>query len=171
MVAAFCAVVLHQCVYVDFEQQRVRVIRGRRADSQGTVIIQLGGLSELAGQPAALVFRLANERAATRVVRVAVGDKTVDEILLPGNRVTRVDLGLPTDSAQSAGQILTLSSDGDEWLLEFLQISNVHGSSRGAFEFVVAPASASASVTAAAVISFKLISICFPNCVMPTPAI
>ncbi len=145
MVAAFCAVVLHQCVYVDFEQQRVRVIRGRRADSQGTVIIQLGGLSELAGQPAALVFRLANERAATRVVRVAVGDKTVDEILLPGNRVTRVDLGLPTDSAQSAGQILTLSSDGDEWLLEFLQISNVHGSSRGAFEFVVAPASASAS--------------------------
>ncbi len=159
MVAAFCAVVLHQCVYVDFEQQRVRVIRGRRADSQGSVIIQLGGLSELAGQPAALVFRLANERAATRVVRVAVGDDMVAEVLLPGNRVTRVDLSLPTDSAQSTGQFLTLSSDGDEWLLEFLQISNVHGFSRGAFEFVVAPASASASDRPGVLLSLALFGV------------
>ena len=39
LLAAFCAVALHQGVYDDFEHQQLQVVRGRRADSQGTVTI------------------------------------------------------------------------------------------------------------------------------------
>jgi hypothetical protein len=145
LLAAFCAVALHQSVYDDFEHQRLRVVSGRRADSQGTVTIQFPDFSQLAGQPVALVLRLVNESPATRIVRVAVGDSTATDVLIPGNGATRADLSLQTDGLSSVGQSLTLSSDGSEWLLTFLEIANIHGFSRGLVEFVVTPASATAS--------------------------
>ena len=91
------------------------------------------------------MLRLLNESPTTRVVRVAVGDVTVTEVSIPGNGATRTDLSLQTDGVPSAGQSLTLSSDGSEWLLTSLEIANIHGFWRGLFEFVVTPASATAS--------------------------
>ena len=145
LLAAFCAVVLHQRVYDDFEHQRVRVIRGERPDAQGRVTIQLPDLAQLSGQPAALVLRFSNESQAPRIVRVEVGDGTLADLSLPASRETRADVSLPTDGGPPAPQVLTLSSDGDDWWLTFLEIGNVHGFSQGLFEFVVTPASARAT--------------------------
>ncbi len=58
--------------------------------------------------------------------------------------MTRIDLGLP-DSTVLSDDTLTLTSDGDGWSLTYVEVANVHGFSNGLFEFVVTPASASAS--------------------------
>ena len=132
-------------MYEDFEPQRLRVVRGQRSNAQGTITVQLPDLSPLAGQPAALVLRVSNERPATRVLRVAVNGTAVAEVALAGDRETRVDLVLQNSDALSPGDDLTLASDGDGWLLTFLEVANIHGFSRGVFEFVVVPASARAA--------------------------
>ena len=132
-------------MYDDFEPQRLRVVRGQRSDAQGTIIVQLPDLSPMAGQPAALVLRVSNERPATRALRVAVDGTAIAEVSLAGDRETRVDLALRNSDALSPGDDLTLTSDGDEWLLTFLEVANIHGFSRGLFEFVVVPASAQAA--------------------------
>jgi len=137
-----CAVVLHGRVYDDFEAQRLHVVRGQHSNAQGTITVQLPDLSPLAGQPAALVLRVSNERPETRVLRVAANGTTVAEVSLAGDRETRVDLVLQNSDALSPGDDLTLTSDGDGWLLAFLEVANIYGFSRGLFEFVVVPASA-----------------------------
>ena len=54
-------------------------------------------------------------------------------------------LRLPDGAALSQGDSLEITSDGDGWSLTFLEIANVHGFSRGLFEFVIVPASAGAA--------------------------
>ena len=157
LLAAFCAVVLHQNVYDDFERQRVQTARGQRPDTQGTITIQLDDLSELAVQPVALVLRLANRRPTARIVNITVDGTWLADVPLQAHRETRVDLSLPPHRSTSTGQHLVLSSDDDEWLLRLLEVGNSHGFSRGLFEFVLLPASAPAPDQPGTLASFVLL--------------
>ena len=141
VLAIFCAVVLHQCVYGSFERQRVRVVRTPQVAALGAVTVPLPDLSALAGQPVALILRIANNTSTARVVRVAVGTTVVDDISLRPDREIRVDLALPDGSALADEHVL-LISDRDGWSLTELEVANIHGFSSGLFEFVVVPAAA-----------------------------
>ena len=159
LLATFCAVVLHQNVYDDFERQRVQTARGQRPDTQGTITIQLDDLSELAEQPVALVLRLANRRPTARIVNITVDGTWLADVPLQAHRETRVDLSLPPHRATSIDQHLVLSSDDDEWLLRLLEVGNIHGFSRGLFEFVLLPASAPAPDQPGTLASFVLLAL------------
>ena len=145
LLAGLCATVLHARVYDNFERVRVQIVREARAASLGAVTVTLPDLSRLSGQPAAIVLRFTNDGSASRVARVAVGNATLAEVSLAPGRAVRVDLGLPAGAARLPGDRLEITSDGDGWSLTFLEISNIHGFSRGLVEFVVVPPSARAT--------------------------
>ena len=139
--AIFCAVLLHERVYDDFERQRVRVARGEQFSTLGTVAVPLPDLSGLAGQPAALILRLANEGPTTRVARVAIGGAILGDVSLAPGRETRADLAVPDGGALSDAAV-TVTSDGDGWSLAYIEVANIHGFSGAPIELVVTPAAA-----------------------------
>ena len=144
LLAGFCAIVLHARVYDDFERLRFHLVRAGRAASNGAVTVTLPDLSRLSGQPAAIILRFTNDGPAVRLARVTVGGATFADVPLAPGRQVRVDLRLPDGAALSQGDSLDITSDGDGWSLTFLEIANIHGFSRGLFEFVIVPASARA---------------------------
>ena len=141
VLAIFCAVVFHQCVYGSFERQRVRVVRTPQVAALGAVTVPLPDLSALAGQPVAFILRIANDTSTAGIVRVAVGATVVDDISLPPDQEIRVDLDLP-DGGALANEHVVLISDRGGWSLTALEVANIHGFSSGLFEFVVVPATA-----------------------------
>ncbi|MCY4508673.1 MAG: hypothetical protein OXG35_17200, partial [Acidobacteria bacterium] len=93
--AGACAAVVHSSVYTDFERVRFRVVESPRAATAGVVVAPLPDLSRLAGQPAALVLRLANNAGeTTRRVRIAAGGEVLGEAVVPGGRQVRVGLSV-----------------------------------------------------------------------------
>ena len=145
LLAGFCAFVLHTRVYDDFERVRFRIVRAARAASLGVVSVTLPDLSRLSGQPAAIILRFTNDGSAMRVARVAVGGATLADVPLAPGRQVRVDLSLPDGAALSQSDRIDITSEGDGWSLIALEIANIHGFSRGLFEFVIVPASARTS--------------------------
>lgn len=137
-----CAILLYTHVYTAFERQRFIVLRTAQASADGTVAIPLPALSPLAGQPVAFVLRVVANPSAFRVVRVAVGGTVLAEVPLPPGRDRRIDLSLPDGAVLAAGDVLEVTSDGDGWALTYLEAANVHGFSRGLFEFMVVPSTA-----------------------------
>ena len=91
-------------------------------------------------QPVAIVLRLALDGSAARTARIAVDGSTLTAVPLGSGRETRVDLSLPDGGVLSAGDLVEIASDGDGWSLTFLEVANVHGFSRGLFEFMIVPA-------------------------------
>lgn len=145
LLAAGCALVLHARVPAGFDRVRLRVVRTPIEAASGAVRVPLPDLSSLAGQPAAVVLRLANDGPAPRVVRVSAGgDRLADVAIDPGRR-TRVDLSVPDAAQLSAAGRLDLASAGGGWRLAGLEVSNAHGFSRGLISFVVAPRAAGAA--------------------------
>lgn len=145
LLASSLAYISQTSGYLNFERLRIGVVRGAQAASGGSVTTTLPDLSPLAGQPVAFVLRLSNEGTATRTVRIAVDDEALATVALEPDREVRVDLSLPDGSALTAGDLFEITSDGDEWSLAFLEVANVHGFSRGAFEFMVVPAAGSST--------------------------
>ena len=159
LLAGLCAVVLHARVYDHFERVRFRVLGAAQAASLGVVSVALPDLSRLSGQPAAIVLRLINDGSAARIARVAVGDATLAEVPLAPARQVRVDLRLPDSAAVSPGERLEITSDGDGWALTSLEVANIHGFSRGLFEFVIVPAAARAPNGPGVVVSLLVFAV------------
>ena len=140
MLAGACAAVLHTRVYTEFALVRFRVVTSPRAASAGAVVAALPDLARLAGQPAALVLRLANGGAAPRTVRVAAGDAVLGEAVVRPGREAQMDLSVSDGVVLTDAGRLDLTADGGGWALTYLEAANVHGFSTGAFEVMVTPA-------------------------------
>lgn len=150
LLAAGCALVLHGRVPAGFDRVRLHVVRTPIEAASGTVTVPLPDLSALAGQPAAVVLRLASDGPAPRVVRVSAGGDLLADVALDPGRRTRVDLSVPDAAQLSAAGRLDLASAGGGWRLAELEVSNAHGFSRGLISFVVAPRAAAAAAGAGA---------------------
>ena len=140
LLACVCAAVLHARVYTTFERLRFGIVHTEQEASDGAVAVQLPDLSSLSGQPVAVVLRLAHDGSASRTVRIVVDDSMLAVVPLEAGRETRVDLSLPDGAVLSAGDLVEITGDGDGWSLTFLEVANVHGFSRGLFEFMIVPA-------------------------------
>ena len=141
LAACACSFVLHERVHLSFERLRIGAA-GQQQASGGIVAVPLPDVSQLAGEPLAIVLRLSTIGPVSRTVHVAVGDAAFPPFTLPPGRHVRVDLSLPAGSRLSVGDRVEIASDSDDWTLESLEIANVHGFSRGLFAFVIVPAAA-----------------------------
>ena len=140
--AGGCAAVFHAHGYTDFERVRFGVVTAPRPARDGRLTVSLPDLGRLAGQPAVLVLRLANEGTAPRSVRVSAGGAALGEAALVPGGAARVDLSVPDGAVLSAAGRVELDGDGGGWTLTHLEAANVHGFTRGLFELVIAPAAA-----------------------------
>ena len=140
VLASGCATVWHTRVYTDFELVRFRVVTDTMAASAGKVGVALPGITLLAGQPSALVLRLANTSEAPRVVRVAAGGAVLGEATVPPRREALVRLSVPDGAVLNDASDVELTAAGDDWALTYLEAANVHGFSRGLFDFRITPA-------------------------------
>ena len=139
LLACSCAVLLHARVYTAFERLRINVVRTAQEASGGSVTLPLPDLSRLAGQPIAVVLRLTATGSASPAVRIAMDGDLLTTVSLVSGREKRVDLSLPAGTQSTAGNLLEITSAGDGWSLTFLEVANVHGFSRGLFEFMIVP--------------------------------
>ena len=121
--ARVCAAVLHARVYTTFERLRFGVVNTAQEASDGAVAVELPDLSPLAGQPVAVVLRLALDGSASRTVRIVVDGSLLAAVPLASGRETRVDLSLPDGGVLSAGDLVEITSEGDGWPLTFLEVA------------------------------------------------
>ena len=101
-----------------------------------TFTVALPDLSRLAGSPTAIVLRAAGANAQADVT-VTVDAQRVAVFSVAPNRSQRFDASFGAPAG--AGHQLTLTSTSAPWRLEYLEISNAHGFSRGLLSFVVVP--------------------------------
>ena len=139
-----CAAVLHTSVYTDFERVRFRVVASPQTPTAGAVVIPLPDLTRLAGQPVALVLRLANAGETARQVRIAAGGEVLRRALVPADGDIRVDLGVSdgVGLADPGKRVELAAPPPGDWSLNYLEVANVHGFSTGLFEFQITPAEA-----------------------------
>ena len=141
LLAIFCALVLHERIYGDFERLRFPIFRSQQTPSLGAVTVRLPDLSLLSQQPLAIILRLSNNDSVSQVLQVTTSDTTLADVLLEPGQQVRVDLNLRDGTALSAGDKLTVTGNTDGWSLNSLEIANIHGFSTGLVEFVIVPAS------------------------------
>ena len=137
--AGACAAVFHVRGYTHFERMRFPVVTSPSPALAGSLTVGLPDLTPLAGQPAALVLRLANDGTAPRVVRVSAGGSVLGEAVLAPGSAVRVDLSVPDGTVLADAGRIELAGDG-RWTLTHLEAANAHGFTRGLFELVITPA-------------------------------
>jgi hypothetical protein len=129
-------IVLATRVPLEFERVRFRVITAPRPAEGQSLSVSLPDPGSLAGSPAAVVVRLRGGTASTRIA-LGLDGTAIADIVLPPNREIRVDAS--TVPPPGAGHHLLVSGDRAGWQLTYLEIANVHGFSRGLFDFNVVP--------------------------------
>ncbi len=139
LLAFCCAIVFHTRVYRQFDRIRITVLAAERSPSDDLLVVSLPDSTRLAGTWAAVVLRLANHGADTRIVRITVGTTAFDPVLLRPGRRSRVDLAVPFPWDADTNDRIVLRSDGGDWVIEHLEIANAHGFNSGPFSFVVVP--------------------------------
>lgn len=135
VLAAVCAAVFVDWTYTDFHRVRIRVVKEPRVADDPVLTVALPDLAALEGAPAALILRLRGASAADATV--AVGGTVLDRVALTAGREVRADFAFTPDAAE--GMTVTISAPGTGWALTYLEVSNIHGQSRGWVDLVVVP--------------------------------
>ena len=143
LLALCCSLLLHARVYQDFDRTRISVVTEQRDPSpEGVISVRVPELGDLAGTPIALVLRLRNEGAESQTVTVTAADIELGQFALGPNQESRVDLSMSANVAFQTGDAFELYGDGSGWSLEYLELANVHGFSRGLLTLVIIPSAA-----------------------------
>lgn len=141
LLAVCCAVAFHTRVYKQFDPIRLKVVEAEQSPTDGLMVVPLPDAARrLADTWTAVVLRLANRSPDTRIVRITIGTTPIDRVILRPGRTSRVDLGVQVLwDAGIANDRMVLRGNGSGWVLEYLELANLHGSSSGPFSFVVVP--------------------------------
>lgn len=84
-----------------------------------------------------VIYRLRNTGAVPITVRAAVGDTPLTETTVAPGGSRRVDIAW--DRGGTARDV-RLTGSGADWEVEYLELANLHGFTRGTIEFVILPA-------------------------------
>ena len=139
LLAVCCAVAFHTRVYKQFDRIRIKVVDAEQPPAGGLMVVLLPDAARLADTWTAVVLRLANRSPDTRIVRITIGTTPIDRVILRPGQTSRVDLGGLVRWDADINDRLVLRSNGGGWVLEYLELANVHGFNSGLFSFVVVP--------------------------------
>ena len=123
-------------VYVGFERTRFRVVTAPRAAHGPALTIPLPDLTPLAGHPAAVVIHIGGATEPLGVT-LAVDGQPFAEVRVDPGPAKRADFA--TDLPAGPGHQFVATAPRGGWQVEYLEIANVHGFSRGLVEFVIIP--------------------------------
>lgn len=136
LLAAFCVLVLGTHVHCGFDRHRFRLVTTPVTADGSSLSVSLPDLGVLAGGPAAVILRVSSGSSRLRVT-LALDDHPFAGVLLEPLIERRVDV--MKEFPRGTGHRLVIAGDREGWRLDYLEISNVHGFSRGLVEFVIVP--------------------------------
>lgn len=137
--ALLCSLVLASHTHGGFDRQRFRVITDPVIAGEPSLTVSLPDLAPLAGNPAALVLRIAAGPSPVRL-SVRFDDNEVAGALVAAGDERRLDASAQIPAAASgAGHAITITGDAPGWRLTYLEVANVHGFSNTWLRFVIVP--------------------------------
>ncbi|HEX2310557.1 MAG TPA: hypothetical protein VHH91_07560, partial [Vicinamibacterales bacterium] len=136
--ALLLAWVLAAHVFVAFPRARTKLVT-RPVAVAPRVALPLDAAARMPGEEVVLVYRVRNAGTAPLVVTARLGDRVLRDVRIAGGASTRVDLTFPRALVRVGGHSIELSGSAD-WTLEYAELANLHGFTRGPVEFLVLPA-------------------------------
>ena len=140
MLGAFlCLWVLAAHVFTDFARVRIRLVTTPLA-AQQSVSIPLARAADIPERYLVLVCRVRN--VGTEPVRISArvdGEVLQERAVAPESSV-RFDLVWPRPASVPGSYRLDLAGTTSQWTVEYAELANVHGFTRGAVEFLILPA-------------------------------
>ena len=155
-IAGCCAAVFHTRVYYEFSRTRIRVVTTQQPSVDGRIVVVLPDLESLTATPTAVILRLRNESAEDRTVEMFLGGAPLGRSVIGSRQTIRVDRSVSAQPGVALADRIELRGDGDGWMLQYLELANVHGFSTGPFSLVIVPAEATPSSRPAGVVSVLL---------------
>ena len=138
--ALLCLWVLAGHVCTDFKRVRIRLVTTPLATQQA-VSLPLDRAADIPDRYLVLIYRVRN--VGTEPVRISarIDDKVLqDRAVAPGSSA-RFDLVWPRPPSVPGSYRIDLAGTTSQWAVEYAELANVHGFTRGAVEFLILPAS------------------------------
>ena len=136
ILAATCLGILATRVPLGFERIRFRVLTAPIPAQDHSVSVPLPDVSDLAGDPAAIVIRFGGAAEPTELA-LALDGTSIGAVSLPVGREVRLDASAA--SLAGPGHHLVIKGDRPRWHVSYVEIANVHGFSRGILGFDIVP--------------------------------
>ncbi len=128
--------VLAANVFVDFQRVRIKLLT-RPIALAHSASLSLAGNTRIPGEQLVLVYRARNTGATPVTVTVRLGGLVLADAIVGAGASARVDVSWAR-SVTGGEEALELSGTSG-WTLEYAELANVHGFTRGAFEALVLP--------------------------------
>jgi hypothetical protein len=144
LTAALCGLVLLSRVYGEYPVVRAKLVTKAQPAAQGSISIDMLPAPGRAGQagPIVVIARLENLSADEIGIDVAWNETPIGAATLGASRTARFDFTLPGGVVPRAGDRVSFHGPGGPWQLRYLEVANVHGSSRGLLNAVFVPSAA-----------------------------
>ena len=135
LLALVCGGILGSRTYLDFERVRIRAVKQPIVAEDAELRVSLRDLDRLGGGPAALIIHI--RALADGEFSFALDGRELDRVTVTGGEQSRHDLIVfpPADGEHE----LVLGGSHSGWALTSVEISNIHGQSRGWVDFVIVP--------------------------------
>jgi hypothetical protein len=130
--------VLASSVVVHFPRARAKLVTVSLPASQ-RVTLSLAAAARIPGDRLVLICRVRNVGAIPVTIAARLGGRFLGERRVPARGSTRLDFSWARDASPSPNEVLELSGVSGTWTLDYAEIANLHGFTRGAVEGLVLP--------------------------------
>src|ERR1700736_660092 len=138
-VTVLCLWVLGADVYSGFQPVRLKLVTAP-LPSQQFVLLPLTGVEQIREPFVVIVCRLRNEGDAPVRVSARVDDELLRRISLSPRSSARVDLVWAPRTRLPEAHRLGLISSSTQWTVQYTEVANLHGLTRGVVTFLILPA-------------------------------
>ena len=114
---------------------RIKLVRTPLAPAQ-QVTLPLTGLTAIPGTHVAFIYRVRNDGTDPVTISATASGDLLRRTTIAARSSKRVDLSWPRDAHQQ----IDLRGTSGNWTLEYAELANLHGFTRGAVEFAILPA-------------------------------
>jgi 4-amino-4-deoxy-L-arabinose transferase-like glycosyltransferase len=87
----------------------------------------------------AVIYRIRNDATTPITIAAVAGQQVLGRASIAAHASKRIDLVAPRATIGEAARTLDLHGSHNRWTLEFVEVANLHGFTRGPVEFVILP--------------------------------
>jgi hypothetical protein len=145
--AVLCGLVLFARVYAEFSSVRWKVVESTRPSDRGSLAIDVPYIERLAESqaPIVVIARLENPSPNDVTINISWNATNVASTSVGAGQTKRVDLTLPEGQTLRGEDRIRFRGPDAPWRLQYLEVSNLHGMSRGLITGVFVPSTARAN--------------------------
>jgi hypothetical protein len=148
--------VLAAHVYGEFRSVRMTVTPPALASQ--TVLLPLSGADDVGEPYLVMIYRIRNTGTAPVRVSATVSDALLETTTVAPGDTKRVDVAWERSTSNRPTH-LQLTGSNTSWRLEYVEMANLHGFTRGGIEFVILPAAQPFTGPAAGVYAVSVASV------------